>query len=91
MPTDALLGAALALWVVAVGLFFASSLVAFLNRREGVSIGNLWFAGTAAYRDLSSFVRPGAARWSRLLAICGCIAAIAAVVVLLMVWGRGAR
>jgi hypothetical protein len=90
LAPGALLGWALALWIVAVSMFLASSLVAFLNRREGVTIGRLWFAGTSAYRNLESFVQPVAARWSRLLALLGCFVALSAVAVLLFVWSTRA-
>jgi len=72
-------------------MLVASSLVALLGRREGVTIGKLCFAGSAVYRNLNAFVTPGAARWSRLLAMSGCVVALAAVaLVLLRFWSNGA-
>jgi hypothetical protein len=91
VTSGVLLPLALALWVVAMCMLVASSLVALFGRREGITIGKLWFAGSSVYRNLHSFVTPSAARWSRLLAISGCVIALAAIVlVLLRIWSVGA-
>jgi hypothetical protein len=79
------------LWAAALCMLVASFLVALLGRRDGITIGKLWFAGSALYRNLHDLVTPSAAQWSRVLAIAGCVLALVAVaLVLLRVWSNSA-
>jgi hypothetical protein len=87
----ALLPWALVLWVAAMCAGLASFFIALLGRREGVTVGQLWFAGSTMLRTLPALVTPGAARWSRRSAMLACLMALAAVaLVLLRAWSGGA-
>jgi len=81
----------LALWAIALCAMLTSVLIALFGRREGVTIGQLCFAGSALYRNLPALVTPGAARWVRLSAVFACALALLAVaLILLRVWSGSA-
>jgi hypothetical protein len=78
------------LWLIAMCLNIASSVVITLGRREGITIGMIWRAGSSVYRKLDVLTKPKAARWARLLALLGCsIALISVACMLNPIWVGG--